>query len=115
MKVRLRDGSGERHYKCLWADVDRHGNVRIYFVRGDRPKIRLREAPGTPAFDEEYRQAFQGLATLSQPAPRRAAPETLQWLCQQYYASPAFQKALGDSTRRMRRGTLDATRFWRAA
>ena len=33
MKVRLRDKSGSRLYRYLVEDVDRRGNVRIYFRR----------------------------------------------------------------------------------
>ena len=51
MKVRLRDKSGIRLYRYIVEDVDRHGNVRIYFRRTGQPKIRLRERPGTEAFD----------------------------------------------------------------
>ena len=60
MQVRLRDRSGLRLYRFLVEDVDRHGNVRIYFRRKGQPKIRLRELPGTAAFDEEYQRAFSG-------------------------------------------------------
>lgn len=45
MKVRLRDKSGIRLYRYLIEDVDRHGNVRIYFRRKGQPKIRLSEIP----------------------------------------------------------------------
>jgi hypothetical protein len=52
MRVRLRDRSSIRLYRYLVEDVDRHGNVRIYFRRKGQPKIRLREVPGTNAFDQ---------------------------------------------------------------
>jgi hypothetical protein len=54
MKVWLRDKSGTRLYRFLVEDIDRHGNVRVYFRRKGQPKIRLSEMPGTPAFDAEY-------------------------------------------------------------
>jgi hypothetical protein len=53
MKVRLHDKSGIRLYRFLVEDVDRHGNLRIYFRRKGQPKIRLTEMPGTAAFDAE--------------------------------------------------------------
>src|SRR5262250_123122 len=92
MKVQLRDKSGVRLYRFLVEDVDRHGNVRIYFRRKGQPKIRLREMPGTEAFDKEYQTAFRGNL---KPVPGRgntsAASGTMRWLCEQYYASAAFQ------------------------
>jgi hypothetical protein len=60
VKVRLRDNSGIRLYRFLVEDIDRHGNVRIYFRRKGQPKIRLTEMPGTAAFDAEYQRAFSG-------------------------------------------------------
>jgi integrase len=110
MKVRLRDGSGWRHYKHVVEDTDRHGNVRLYFRRKGLPKIRLTETLGTPAFEQEYLCAFRGeiVAPARQGAAHTApAPGTMRWLAEQYYASAAFQ-ALGDSTRKVRRSILDA-------
>src|ERR1700732_4252523 len=99
MKIRLRDGTGSRIYRFLTEDVDRHGNVRIYFRRKGQPKIRLTETPGTQAFDKEYLRAFQGELAPPQHSTRRgaAAPGTMRWLCEQYYTSAAFL-GLGDST-----------------
>src|SRR5262249_39037186 len=92
MQVRLRDKSGLRLYRFLVEDVDRHGNVRIYFRRKGQPKTRLREMPGTDAFDKEYQRAFGGeLKQLSADKRTIAMPETMRWLCEQYYASAAFQ------------------------
>jgi hypothetical protein len=54
MKVRLHDDSGTRVYRFVVEDVDRHGNIRIYFRRKGQPKIRLTETPGTDVFDREY-------------------------------------------------------------
>ncbi len=112
MKIRLSDGTGARDYRFLAEDVDRHGNVRIYFRRKGEPKIRLTETPGTLAFDREYQRAFTGQHAELSAAPRRAvgarsAPETMRWLCEQYLASAAFRE-LDESTRRVRRRILDA-------
>jgi hypothetical protein len=92
MKVRLRDKSGTRVYRFLVEDVDRHGNVRVYFRRKGQRKIRLCETPGTDAFDQEYQRAFRG-ETKAAPARGNDAvmPGTMRWLCQQYYGSAAFQ------------------------
>ena len=107
MKVRLRDKSGIRIYRHVVEDVDRHGNVRIYFRRKGQPKVRLSEMPGTDAFDEEYQRAFSReieLPLANQHTP--AMPGTMRWLCHQYYGSAAFQ-SLAPSTRKVRRGILE--------
>jgi len=107
MKVRLRDKSGIRLYRFVVEDVDRHGNVRVYFRRKGQPKIRLRELPGTTAFDAEYQRAFSG--ELKPPSTHQhtlVVPGTMSWLCGQYCASPKFQ-SLAASTRKVRRGILD--------
>ncbi|HEY3909478.1 MAG TPA: tyrosine-type recombinase/integrase [Stellaceae bacterium] len=114
MRIRLRDRTGTRDYKFVVEDVDRHGNVRVYFRRKGQPKIRLLSLPGSTEFEREYMRAYEGEA---RPTPRSAAaaaaagaapalPGTMRWLCQQYYSSAAFQ-ALGESTRKVRRGILD--------
>jgi integrase len=108
MKVRLRDGTGTRTYKNVVEDADRHGNVRVYYREKGRPKVRLRETPGTPTFDEELQRARRGeLTPAPGPAVRVAVPGTMRWLCEQYYASVA-SRALGESTRKVRRGILDS-------
>jgi len=100
MQVRLRDKSGIRLYRYLVEDVDRDGNVRIYFRRRGERKIRLKEVPGTPAFDAEYKRAFSGEALPVSPSRHGAAmPGTMRWLCEQYYASAKFQ-SLAPSTRK---------------
>jgi integrase len=108
MQVRLRDKSGIRLYRHLVEDVDRHGNVRIYFRRKGQRKIRFRETPGTGAFDAEYMLAFSGNKSPPQSLgrDRAATPGTMQWLCEQYYTSATFQM-LAPSTRKMRRGILE--------
>jgi len=108
MKVWLRDKSGIRLYRFLVEDIDRHGNVRVYFRRKGQPKIRLFEMPGTPAFDAEYQRAFNGEVKLPSASQHTVwMPGTLGWLCEQYYASAVFQ-ALDKSTRKTRRGILEA-------
>src|SRR5262249_38628651 len=106
MKVWLRDKSGIRLYRFLVEDVDRHGNVRIYFRHKGQPKIRLSEIPGTVAFDAEYQRAFTGALKPPTNQHNAAMPGTMRWLCAQYYASAAFQ-SLAPSTRKVRRGILE--------
>src|SRR5580693_3257935 len=108
MKVSLRDKSGTRLYRFVVEDIDRHGNVRVYFRRKGQRKIRLFEMPGTPAFDAEYQRAFNGEVKLPSASQHTVWMQgTLGWLCQQYYASAVFQ-ALDKSTRKTRRGILEA-------
>jgi integrase len=106
MKVRLRDRSGIRLYRYVAEDVDRHGNVRIYFRRKGQRKIRLSEVPGTVAFDAEYQRAFSGALKPLANRHSAAMPGTMRWLCEQYYVSAAFQ-SLAPSTRKVRRGILE--------
>lgn len=103
MKIRLRDGSGTIDLRYLVEDVDRHGNVRVYFRRRGR-KVRIHELPGTEAFMEKYR-------SLLASAPPRLVGSTdrssFRWLCEHYYKSAEFC-ALTERTRYVRRGILDA-------
>jgi len=95
-------------YKYLIETLDRHGNVRLYYRRpGARRWVRLREKPGTVAFDAEYRAAVRGETPAV--AGRTALPTrlgSLRWLIQQYCGSPEFLK-LDASTRQVRRRILD--------
>src|SRR5215472_1472775 len=72
MRVRMLDASGYRDYRYLIEDVDRHGNIRIYFrLKKGQPKIRLHALPGTEEFDKEYRRALT--AKLRPPAEAASA------------------------------------------
>src|ERR1700680_5282752 len=107
MKFALLERSGPRLYRFVVEDIDRHGNVRVYFRREGQPKIRLFEMPGTPAFDAEYQRAFNGEVKLASASQHTVwMPGTLGWLCAQYCASAIFQ-ALDKSTRKTRRGILE--------
>jgi integrase len=95
--------------KYLVEDMDRHGNVRLYFRRKGQPKIRLPGLPGSDEFMEAYRAARAGLikpVSASPARPQRAVHGTLKWLCEAYYASAEF-KRLDGRTRRVRRNLLD--------
>lgn len=102
----MRDGSGIREYRFVVEDTDRHGNVRVYLRHGGR-KTRLKMTPGTPEFEAEYQAALD--PARSKPAPKKrgpAAPRSLRWLCELYYASPTFL-SLDKTTQRVRRSILD--------
>jgi integrase len=99
----------------VYEDVDRHGNVRLYFWRGEgHRKIRLREVPGTPQFLRAYTAAHDA-DTLKAAAGsgfdqtiRLPKPGTWGWLCNEYLGSGEF-KQLGHHTRRRRRQLLEHT------
>lgn len=44
--------------KYVTKDRDRHGNVRFYFRRPGKPKIRLHGLPGSDEFMTAYRAAL---------------------------------------------------------
>lgn len=109
MRFRMRDGSGEMELRYVVEDMDRYGNVRVYYRAPGKPKIRLRAQIGTPAFLAEYRAAASGKTKPKRPVRTAAPPaaaHSLSWLIQQYYGSAEF-KRLDASTRRVRRLILD--------
>lgn len=98
--------------RYVYKDRDRHGKERIYFWRGKgHPKIRIKEAPGTPAFAEAYQQLISDDAAaepeLNDPL-RLPVPGTWRWLCVEYFKSAAF-KELDPETQRPRRRVLENT------
>jgi site-specific recombinase XerD len=100
-------------YQYVYEDVDRHGNVRIYFWRKGRKKVRIRARPGSHEFDIAYHAAklqsergeLAGDARSVFSVPTRG---TWRWLCLQYTGSVEFRR-LGESTQRVRKGILEAT------
>lgn len=106
VEIKLEDGSGTLNLKYLHRDPDRHGNDRLYFQRGTGPKIRMRETPGTEAFRQEYKRAWDG-----KPAPektlRDAGKDSLSWLVQRYVTLCGEFKGLKQRTRHVRRQILD--------
>ena len=93
--------------KGVSVDRDRHGNVRLYFRMVGRPKVRLKETPGTKEFDQEVACARLGIAYVikseSAVLPRGKAPEgTFQWLTQQYHARALVKLAPAVMGRRKR-------------
>ena len=105
-RFRMRDGSGEREYRFITEDVDRNGNVRVYYRQSGKPKIRLKEEPGTEEFDLEYREAHAGKSKSASAVRRSAAPTSMKWLCEEHYKSAEYKK-LNDSTKHVRRLVLD--------
>jgi hypothetical protein len=98
-------------YRYLYEDVDRHGNVRIYFWRGKgHRKVRLREKVGSPEFHREY-QALAAATRpddLSEAKPKSPTPNTFRWLCVKFFDSTDF-KLLDHKTQHVRRQVLEHT------
>lgn len=89
------------------ADTDRHGNVRIYYRRKGKAKVRLFETPGTPEFSRELEAAKEQADAEPPRGAAGIAPGSLRRLCQDYYRSTAFA-LLDPETRRVRANLLDA-------
>src|SRR5262249_56795335 len=93
-------------FRYIAEDMDRHGNVRLYFRRKGQPKIRLPGLPGSEEFMAAYKAALSATCG-SQRQSRRMARGSFGHLCLAYYASATF-KALDPSTQSWRRRALDA-------
>jgi integrase len=100
MKIIMRDGSGQLDLAFLVEDMDRHGNVRVYFRRGGR-KTRIREKPGTEEFIVSYRRLLNSGASAGDQARKAPAPAgSLRKLCEQYYQSAEFKRLVRRDVRR---------------
>lgn len=109
----MRERSGDRLPRGVVRDADRHGNVRLYFRAKGRPKRRLREEPGTAAFDQEVAAARMGVPwppekltakmvapiVRFQPAPRKGS---LRWLVEEYRGRGTGTVTDGEFRRRLR-------------
>lgn len=91
-------------FRFVIEDVDRHGNIRLYFRRRGEPKIRLPGMPGSDEFLAAYSEALN--KSTKSTAKNRLIAGSFGYLCKAYYASSAF-KALDISTRNWRRRALD--------
>jgi integrase len=88
-------------YRYITKDRDRHGNLRYYFRRPGKPKIRIPGLPGSEEFAAAYRAAVAG----EDPAQARAE-KSFAWLCERYYKSAYFQ-SLESYTQGRKRTVLD--------
>jgi integrase len=82
-------------------DRDRHGNVRYYFRRPGKKKLRLRGQPGSEEFMAAYAAALAGEKVEAEPKNK-----SLDWLCDRYFKSATFL-ALEDYTKRRKRTVLN--------
>lgn len=98
------------HYRYVYEDRSRHGQVRRYFWRGKgHPKVRLDDEPGSEAFSIQYHKLLAG--EMPEPAPQkalRAQPQTWRWLCEQYMTSASW-RTLEASTQAVRSRILERT------
>jgi integrase/recombinase XerD len=92
-------------FRYVVEDVDRHGNVRLYFRRRGEPKRRLPGVPGSEEFMAEYQDALSRTAA-PKGVLQRLNVGSFGYLCRQYFMSQTF-KALDESTRNWRRRALD--------
>ncbi len=96
-------------YRYIYEDVDRHGNVRVYFWRGKgQRKIRIRERPNTPEFHAAYQAALGASAGTSENQRDVVKPLTYRWLCEEFFRSTDFVQ-LDPQTQHTRRQTLEHT------
>ncbi len=100
MKFRLR---------YVVEDVDRRGNVRVYFRRKGQPKLRLPDPIGSPEFLTAYQAAMVGMlkpkGAQVQIASGRILSGSNRALCVEYFKSAQFTR-LDARTQRVRRGIL---------
>lgn len=97
--------------RYVTADVDRHGNPRLYYRAGHGKRVRLRVMPGHPEFEAALTAAREGrewaIGVGPKAAPRVAQPGTLRALVIAYCRSPDF-KALDATTQDKRRAILES-------
>lgn len=96
--------------KYVHKDTDRYGRVRYYYRPPGGSKLRLPDDPSSPEFPaaiaaEDARRAELALA-LRPAKIILPGTGTLEWLCRQYFASPAF-KVLDSRGQRVRRLVLE--------
>jgi integrase len=95
--------------KYVVEDVDRYGNVRIYFRRKGRRKILINAMPDSQEFWEAYSAATQGRSLAKKVRGNEWAPAregSLRWLCQAYFGSAEYRR-LDPSTQTVRRRVLE--------
>jgi site-specific recombinase XerD len=110
LKIRLLNGSGTINLKYLYEDVDRYGNVRIYFRRKGALKIRIASLVGSADFLKEYQDAFAGKSSTSKPPKferARATSGSFRWLVEKYFAESEDFSSLSERTKYVRRRILD--------
>lgn len=110
--------------RYLVYDPDPRGNPRYYFRRkGEKKKIRIRAAPGTKEFLDEFRLAYngdhpaqkaalpaarvQGAMEILGPVRKNPPKGSLAWLFNEYERRAESFRDLGKSTKDRRRVVMD--------
>lgn len=94
------------NYPHVIADTDRHGNLRVYYRRKGRPKVRLFETPGTPEFLLELEEARKKAEGAAPAVDSEASPGSFRQLTIDYFDSAAF-RILDPITQKRRRGIIE--------
>lgn len=102
----LKRGAVKINLPYVVADRDRHGNVRLYYWRKGRPKIRLRAEPGTVAFAAEIEAARITTDAAAPKSAREIAPASFRGLCLDYFKSASF-RTLGAGTQNQNKLLLE--------
>ena len=89
---------------CI-EDVDKRGNIRVYFRVKGRPKVRLRGTPWTPNFMEQYEVAKGQVPAVT----NNAITGTWRWLCIKYFSECSEYKRLDPRTQHVQRLILEST------
>lgn len=96
--------------KYVYKDTDRYGTVRYYYRPRGHSKMRLPDDPASPEFAAAIAAEDARIEIATKNAAKAkliaAQPNTLRWLCEQYFASPTF-RALGPTTQRTHRLVID--------
>ena len=92
--------------KYVVEDMDRHGNVRLYFRRQGLTKLRLPGPLGSEQFWVVYREALAGKVPSCSAPWKKPSEDSFRWLCELYYGSAEF-KLLASRTKIVRRRVLD--------
>lgn len=99
----------------IHQELDRHGNVRVYFRRRGFGRVRMREPLGSAQFMVRYEQlraesahGRKNCVAANGNCAHRPAPGTWRALCVAYFASPEFAR-LQPQTRTARRQILEST------
>src|SRR5690349_19208155 len=90
--------------RYIVEDVDRHGNVRIYFRRNGK-KTRMREHLGSQDFYIAYGALVRNAGQIA-ACDRTPKPHSLRWLCVQFFRSIEY-KQLDPRTQYTRRRIIE--------
>lgn len=90
----------EVKFPYVYEDVDRHGNVRVYFWRKGCRKVRLREVLGSPEFVARYHELP---VMLRRPPPLAPSTDQVRALGDGYAKNTCGPHVFAGSTRRRNR------------